>query len=163
MDPKQAKANEVPYAYFPFAPDNQIILTREFWENPQAFEAQLAEERAQKWLSSRVEPTPRGIIVHELGHVMHLSARMGEGMVNNSPMESEIRRMLGGGNNWRKVAGSEIGTVAATEISELIAESVSEVLLADVPSKLARDVYDVLTTHLGEYMRYHDMRPKVGA
>ena len=147
------------YAYFPFAPDQRIVLTREFWEDQARFERQLAEDRQTGWMTPRVEPTARSIIVHELGHVMHLSARMGEGMVINSPMEREIFKLVGGARQLNKVAGREISTTAGTEISELIAESVTEVLLSDRPSKLARDVYAVLTDHLGEYMKHHNMRP----
>lgn len=148
------------YAYFPFAPDQRIVVTRQFWEDQARFERQLAEDRASGWLSPRVEPTARSIIVHELGHVMHLSARMGEGMVNNSNLEREVLALVGGKRNLRTVAEREISTTAGVEISELIAESVSEVLLADRPSKLAKDVYAVLTDHLGDYMKHHNMRPQ---
>jgi hypothetical protein len=147
------------YAYFPFAPDKKIVLTREFWENQAMMERQIAEERQSGWLTPRVEPTARSILVHELGHVMHLSARMGEGMVLDSKVEREIFELVGGRKNLVDVAGREISTTAGVEISELIAESVTEVLLADRPSKLARDVYAVLTSNLGEYMKHHNMRP----
>jgi hypothetical protein len=147
------------YAYFPFAPDQRIVLTREFWEDPVRFERQLAEDRQNGWLSPRVEPTARSIMVHELGHVMHLSARMGEGMNIVSPLEREIIKLVGGARQLKKVAEREISTTAGVEISELIAESVTEVLLSDRPSKLARDVYAVLAERLGEYMKHHNMRP----
>lgn len=150
------KSGEIAYAYFGWGADSRIMLTREFFAFPELFDAQLAAERAEGWLSPRVPVGPEGIVVHELGHVMHLAARLGEGLKQNSDIDRAVKQ-IAGGRSWATNAQSAISRTASTDISELIAESVSEVLLAPRPSLLAQNVYDVLTDRLNAYMKFRSL------
>ena len=147
------KSGEIAYAYFGWSADSRIMLTREYFSDPEMFSAQLGADRADKWLSSRVPVGPEGIVVHELGHVMHLSARLGEGMRVDSAVDRAVRE-IAGGRNWSATAADQISRVASTDVSELIAESVSEVLVAPNPSPLAQNVFDVLTDNLNTTMKF---------
>ena len=126
----------------------EIVLNKNFWDNPELLMETTRQSRVGGYLSPRVPVGPAGLLAHEMGHVLLGAARLQENMVKKSTIVKRITDELGGYHKMRRAA-AEISETAASSIEELVAESVSEVMVG-TPSVTALKVYGILTEYLDE-------------
>jgi hypothetical protein len=148
------------YAQLHWQAGGPIVLSKDWWSDIPAMVESLKLERAQGHLSRRAAPTPASILLHELGHVVHGSIRLGEGMVKSSDFDRTVAKAVSYSRYnepWSSVASREISHTAGTEISELVAEAFSEVYSSENASALANRIVDLTLERLHDSLKYRKL------
>lgn len=144
------------YASVQWMHGGAIVLSKEFWADPDLFTSSLDYSRnVSGELSPRVPVGPAGIIAHELGHVLHGAIRLDEQTLNgaDSAFDSQVIALAGGKGRWSQAVKKEISLTAGTDPSELVAEAVSEVMMSPNPSPLSVQIFNLVEATINDRMR----------
>lgn len=144
------------YAHIEDRAGGLIVLSKEWWQDPDFLQAQLTLDRQEGWLARNASNNLSSILAHEYGHMIHNVVIASQGWAKNPDINKRLRKLVSPANvqQWHGIAEQRISTTAGTNPYELAAEAFSEVFTGKTPSRLSQQVVALINEELEKGLKY---------